>query len=71
MKHISLPVTGVRPVTHIQFRRRRNGLFAAILGAIYYSRRIQARRVLKQYRHLIDRADRRRSNLESGGNVPH
>ncbi|MGY3440824.1 MULTISPECIES: hypothetical protein [unclassified Bradyrhizobium] len=71
MKHISLPVTGVMPVTHVQFARRRKGLFAAILGAIHYSRRIQACRVLKQYQHLIDRADRRLTNLEGGGNVHH
>ncbi|MGF6310396.1 hypothetical protein ABIB82_004500 [Bradyrhizobium sp. i1.8.4] len=68
MKHISLPVTGVMPVTPVQFRRRRKGLFAAILGAIHFSRRAQARRVLKQYQHLIDRADRRRTSPE-GGNV--
>lgn len=64
MKHISLPVTGVMPVTLIQLGRRRKGLFAAILGAIHVSRRTQTRRVLKQYRHLIDRADRHRINLE-------
>ena len=68
MKHISLSVTGVMPVTLIRFRRGRKGLFATILGAIHYSRRIQARRVLRQYQHLIDRADRHRTNLE-GGNV--
>ncbi|GIQ77710.1 hypothetical protein BraRD5C2_61600 [Bradyrhizobium sp. RD5-C2] len=69
MKHISLPVAGVMPVTPIQFRRRRKGLFAAIVGAIHYSRRVQARRVLKQYQHLIDRADRHCTNLEGGRNV--
>jgi hypothetical protein len=68
MKRISLPAMGVMPVTLVQFGRRRKGLFASILGAIHYSRRLQARRVLKQYQHLIDRADRRGGNLE-GGNV--
>ncbi|GKQ51570.1 hypothetical protein BRSPCE3_24250 [Bradyrhizobium sp. Ce-3] len=71
MKHISLPVIGVMPITHIQFGRRRKGLFAAILGAMHTSRRIQARRILKQHQHLIDRADRRLANLEGGGNVHH
>ena len=68
MKHISLPVTGVMPVTLIHFGRRRKGLFAAILSAMHSTRRLQTRRVLKQYQHLIDRADRRRINPE-GGNV--
>lgn len=68
MKHISLPVTGVMPVTPVRYGRRRKGLFTALLGAVHFSRRAQARRVLKQHQHLIDRTDQHRTSLE-GGNV--
>ena len=33
-------------------------IFAAIFEALHHSRRLQAARTLRQYRHLIDRAER-------------
>ncbi|WP_426439485.1 hypothetical protein [Bradyrhizobium genosp. P] len=71
MKHIAFPAAGVTPVSIIPFGKRRRGLFASILGALHYTRRIQARRVLKQYQHLIDRAEQRRIELEGRDHVSH
>jgi len=36
--------------------RSRKSIFAIILDALHHSRRLQAERTLRQYRHLIDRA---------------
>jgi hypothetical protein len=36
-------------------------IFASILDALHHSRRIQARRVLGQYRHLISQDDPRQA----------
>ena len=36
----------------------KKGIFAAIFEALHHSRRLQAARTLRQYRHLIDRAER-------------
>lgn len=33
--------------------RRRNGAFARFIGALHFSRRIEARRLLRRHRHLI------------------
>ncbi|WP_156180328.1 hypothetical protein [Bradyrhizobium sp. LTSPM299] len=71
MKHVSLPAMGVTPVTLVPFGRRRKGLFASILDALHHSRQAQARRVIKRYQHLIDRAERRRAELEGHDNVGH
>jgi hypothetical protein len=38
-------------------RQNRKSLFAQIIDALHRSRRLQAERTLRQYRHLIDRAD--------------
>jgi hypothetical protein len=37
-------------------RQIRKSLFALIVDALHQSRRLQAERALRQYRHLIDRA---------------
>jgi hypothetical protein len=71
MKHISFPAAGLMPVTIIPFGKRRKGLFASIPGALHHTRRIQARRVIKQYQHLIDRAEQRRAELEGRDHVNH
>jgi hypothetical protein len=39
-------------------RPTRKSLFALIVDALHHSRRLQAKRTLRQYRHLIDRAGR-------------
>jgi hypothetical protein len=69
MKHVSLPAMGVTLVALIPFGGRRKGLFASILGALHHARKVQARRVIKRYQHLIDRAEQRRAELEGRNNV--
>jgi acetyl-CoA acetyltransferase len=47
----------------------KKGIFATIFEALHHSRRLQAERTLRQYRHLIDRAERdilRELNKRSG-----
>jgi hypothetical protein len=56
LKHTSFPAAGATPATpHISGTR----LFASILGALHETRRIQSRRILRQYRHLISHGDQR------------
>ena len=38
--------------------KKKKGVFRLILEALHRSRREQAERTLRQYRHLIDRAER-------------
>ena len=66
MKRMLFSTAGATPVTFIPAGRKRRGLFAALLGAIKYSRRQQARRVINQHRHLTDSANQRRTH-EAGG----
>lgn len=39
-------------------RRGKRGVFAVILNAIYFSRRLQAQRTLRGYRDLIEKHQR-------------
>ena len=39
-----------------RLRPSRKGLLALILDVLHHSRRLQAQRTLRQYRHLIDEA---------------
>jgi hypothetical protein len=56
LKHASFPAAGASPVTTLHSG---TGLFASILGALHHTRRIQSRRVLRQYRHLMSHGDQR------------
>ena len=50
-------------------RPARRGFFAVLLEALHHSRRLQAKRAIRQYRHLIDRTGYRilrESNARSG-----
>lgn len=61
MTHASFPADGIdtaQPAISIRPSRRK-GLFAFLLDTLHHSRRIQSRRVLGQYRHLISRDDQR------------
>jgi hypothetical protein len=42
-----------------------SGLFASVFGVLHHARRIQSRRVLRQYRHLMDPGDRRSAFLQT------
>jgi hypothetical protein len=54
---------GVRPARTVSFGGKRKSLFASffasLIAALHHSRRVQARRTLRQYRHLIDHGDQR------------
>jgi hypothetical protein len=75
MTHASYSADGIesaRPVISIRPSRRKS-IFAFILDALHHSRRIQSRRVLRQYRHLISHGDQRTAltqpNLEDRDHV--
>jgi len=53
LKHASFPAAEIAAATKISSNSAPKGIFAAFLEALHYSRRIQARRVLHQYGHLI------------------
>jgi hypothetical protein len=42
------------------FPSNRRGFFMEIFQALHHSRRLQAQRVLRQYRHLIDKPEHRK-----------
>jgi hypothetical protein len=66
LKHASFPAAELKSATIIFFPERRKGFFARLLDALRHSRHMQARRVLGQYRHLIDRAGRRAAGPDRG-----
>ncbi len=75
MTHASYPAGGIetaQPAISIR-PSRRSGIFAFVLDALHHSRRIQSRRVLQQYRHLISHGDQRTAltqpNLEDRDHV--
>jgi hypothetical protein len=47
------PAAEIAAATKISSGSAQNGIFASVLAALHGSRRIQARRVLHQYAHLI------------------
>jgi hypothetical protein len=58
LRYASFPSAGIRPARTFTFGGKRKGVFASffvsLISTLHHSRRIQARRVLRQYRHLID-----------------
>jgi hypothetical protein len=63
LRYASFPSAGFRPARPATFRGKRKSLFASffasLIGAIHHSRRVQSRRFLRQYRHLIYQGDQR------------
>jgi hypothetical protein len=59
MRHASIPVPGSSASDLMLSRAvpRRGGFFALILDALHRSRRLQAERILRHYRHLVARTD--------------
>ena len=57
MRHASYPypaaATASREAAARGQKASRRGIFASIVEALHDSRRLQARRILRQYRHLI------------------
>ena len=74
MKHVSIPTAGVTPAISTPLvQKPKRGFFASILAALHHSRRLQARRVLRQHRELISRCEQRTAflspNPENRGHV--
>ena len=57
LKHASFPAAETRSATIISFPWKRKSLFARVLDAMHQSRRNQARRIVRRYRHLISLED--------------
>jgi hypothetical protein len=59
MKQVSYPLVGVASgssLFRIKKPKQRN-ILGFVIAALHYSRRLQARRVLRQYRHLIAQSE--------------
>jgi hypothetical protein len=63
LRYASFPSAGVRPARTVSFGGKRKNLFASffalLIAALHHSRRMQSRRTLRQYRHLIDQGGQR------------
>jgi hypothetical protein len=55
MQHIAYPISRTAPGQLFFTARRQRSLFASLVAALHWSRRVQARRVLRRHRHLIDK----------------
>jgi hypothetical protein len=72
LKHASFPAAATPAATISSGSRSSSStsksifasIFASILDALHHSRRIQARRVLNQYRHLISDDDPRQDHRQ-------
>jgi len=55
MRHASFPAAGISSLQYASDSKtiRRRSIFAAVIAALHHSRRLQARRILRQYQHLI------------------
>jgi hypothetical protein len=75
LRYASFPSAGIKPARTASFGGKRKGLFksffASFVAALHHSRRIQSRRFLREYRHLIDQgtACHLRPNLEERDHV--
>jgi hypothetical protein len=66
MSNASFSANTFIPVKSASPRTRRPGFFLGFLQALHHSRRLQAERTLRQYRHLIDRGQHRFDQLNIG-----
>jgi hypothetical protein len=76
VRHASYSAAGLlsSPSVLIGRASKRRRLFVALLATLHRSRQLQAQRVLRQYQHLIVRAEQReagelKSKIESRANV--
>jgi hypothetical protein len=76
VRHASYPATGTLSTPSILPHRasKRGRFLAALLAALHHSRQRQTERVLRQYQHLIARAEERearelKSKIESLADV--
>ena len=67
MRHATISTSIVSSPSAIsEDKPTRRSLFASILEALHHSRRLQAQRVLAQYRHLIARHEQTDSTKAEG-----
>jgi phage gp37-like protein len=55
MRPAAYPISRTAPAQLLFNARRQRSLFASLIAALHWSRRAQARRVLRQHQHLIDK----------------
>jgi AICAR transformylase/IMP cyclohydrolase PurH len=72
MRHVSyagLGITSPQSASHSSQKTKRTSIFASVVAALDLSRRLQARRILRQYEHLIvpPKGGPRDSNQRIGG----
>ncbi|HET7889080.1 MAG TPA: hypothetical protein VFL62_22865 [Bradyrhizobium sp.] len=62
MSDATLPSKAIADSEALSFQRktRRRGFLTALVEALHHSRRLEAQRILRRYRHLIDAKDRER-----------
>ena len=73
MRNVSHPSAGLAPLaSDFRIEKEERSIFAFITSALHCSRRLQARRILRRYEHLIADALRVRHELSqnSGGQKP-
>jgi hypothetical protein len=60
MRNVSRPSAGLAPqASDFRVEKEKRSIFAFITSALHCSRRIQARRILRQYEHLIAHPEER------------
>ena len=57
MRHAQSIATKLVPAHSVSSHQRKN-IFGVILDALHHSRRLEAERTLRRYRHLVERAER-------------
>jgi hypothetical protein len=72
MRHVSCAgpgLTSPQSASHSSHKTKRTSIFVSVVAALDHSRRLQARRILGQYEHLIapPKGGRRDSNQRIGG----
>jgi hypothetical protein len=72
MRHVSyagLEIASPQPASHTGQKAKRTSIFASVVAALGHSRRLQARRILGQYGHLIapPKGGPHDSNRRTGG----
>jgi hypothetical protein len=68
MRHAqSVPAEPISVASTFSNHQGRWKIFAAIINALHHSRRLQAERIIRQYRHLLARSERGDSKPNIGG----
>jgi hypothetical protein len=63
----SVPAETISVASAFNNHQGRWKIFAAIIDALHHSRRLQAERIIRQYRHLLASSEPRDSKSNIGG----